>query len=157
MTLTIENPYAATLAELQTALEAVATNEPCRFLITGSRSWTNWVILRDALRLVHRYLPNAVLVHGHAYGADCLGAAIWQHAGGAVEPHPALWQHHGNQAGMIRNRKMVDSGVLICLAFINNNSPGATGCAQYAAHQNVPTIRFTSTTTGADPHAATRA
>lgn len=148
-----ENPYVATLRELEQLLRTLATDAPCRFLITGSRSWTNWVVLRDSLRLVHQYLPNAVLVHGRAYGADCIGAAIWQHAGGAVEPHPALWQHHGEQAGMIRNRKMVDSGIEFCLAYINNNSPGTTGCAQYATRQNVPTVRFAATTPGAAAHA----
>mgnify|MGYP001578867592 FL=1 len=118
-----------------------------RVLVTGSRTWIDWVTMRDALLLAHSRYPNAVLVHGAAYGADCLASAIWQHARGEVEAHPADWRMLGKRAGVIRNMEMVDSGVVLCLAFIRDGSPGASQCAEYAESRGVETVRYTATTT----------
>lgn len=102
----------------------------------------DWQTIRDALKVVHIYSPDAVMVNGKAYGADCLCAAMWQHAGGAVEFHVPEWKVMGPKAGVVRNIRMVESGVDICLAFICNKSPGASQCAEYAEYRRVPTIRF---------------
>ena len=66
-----------------------------------------------------------------------------------TETHPANWDRDCDKncyhkitykngqkicpaSGPIRNKKMVDLGADICLAFIKNSSPGATGCAKLA-------------------------
>lgn len=39
-----------------------------RFMVTGSRDWTDWVLIRDALRSVHDRFPNAVWPTGKPTG-----------------------------------------------------------------------------------------
>lgn len=129
-------------ALLVRTLEVFPLGGSTRFLITGSRTWVDWQTIREALRLVHLHSPGAVMVNGKAYGADCLCAAMWQHAGGEVEYHVPEWKVMGPKAGTVRNFRMVESGVDLCLAFILKNSSGASQCAEYAEYRGVHTIRF---------------
>jgi hypothetical protein len=141
-----------TSAAPEPATDAQSASPPARprILVTGSRTWTDWVTMRDALLHAHSRYPNAVLVHGAAYGADCLASAIWQHARGIAEAHSADWQMLGKRAGVIRNMEMVNSGVTLCLAFIRDSSPGASQCADYAESRGVETIRYTATSARAE-------
>jgi hypothetical protein len=112
-----------------------------RLLITGSRDWTDDDdTIRHALAM--RYQPDIVLVQGGARGADTIAAVIWRVFGGEVETHRADWDQHGNGAGHIRNKLMVDLGADECLAFIRNQSAGATGCAALAEKAGIPTKRW---------------
>lgn len=60
------------------------------------------------------------------------------------EIHEAEWDKYGNSAGPIRNAAMVNLGADICLAFIKNNSDGATNCATLAKAARIPTYIFRS-------------
>lgn len=114
-----------------------------RFVITGSRDWTDWVLIRDALRSVHDRFPKAVMVNGKAYGADCLCAVMWTHAGGVVEYHPPDYQRHGKSAPFIRNEEMVNSGVGLCLSFCKDESNGTAHTREKARGKGIPTFNFT--------------
>ncbi|WP_030506404.1 DUF2493 domain-containing protein [Microbispora rosea] len=115
---------------------------PYRVLITGSRSWKDLDVVRDAL-VQARYQANGpmVVVHGACpTGADAI-ADWWcrrfTHLGITRERHPADWdtcagpkctpthrlkRRDGSTycptAGHLRNQLMVDLGADVCLAFV---------------------------------------
>ncbi len=117
-----------------------------RVLITGSRDWQDaGAVERELHGLLHRSGvtsceggPTFVVVHGACpTGADAMArgwaesvAEVWPDV--SHEPHPASWDLHGRAAGPRRNREMVTAGADVCLAFIRDRSPGATGCARLA-------------------------
>lgn len=124
-----------------------------RILVTGSRDWSTGTIL-DTLHVVKNVarvegLGPMLIVHGACpTGADAL-ADVWAKSepGISLERHPAIWRPNGiynPQAGLIRNRKMVELGADICLAFIKNGSSGASHCAGLAEEAGIPTRRFTA-------------
>lgn len=110
-----------------------------RILITGSRDWDDAnaiaFVMEGAVPLMAR---DVTVVHGDARGADRIAGAYAEQAGWKVEKHPANWNLYGKKAGFIRNKEMVDLGADICLAFIKNNSRGATMCAQLAREAGIP-------------------
>lgn len=117
-----------------------------RLLITGSRTWSDRLVIRDALAAVWR--PDRVMVSGHCkQGADVLCESCWTHWGGTIEIHPADWPAYGRQAGPIRNAAMVGLGADLCLAFILDRSPGATGCVALARQAGIP-VRIFSASSG---------
>lgn len=118
-----------------------------RLLVTGSRDWTGGVIL-DVLNLAPAYADGRrlVIVHGGCKtGADAF-ADLWARTMGVkTEVHPANWRPNGvynPQAGLLRNREMVELGADQCLAFIKNGSRGATHCAGLAEEAGIPTVRW---------------
>ena len=131
---------------------------PYRILITGSRTWNDELTLSEAITnaLPDHPQPGAeyVIVHGACpRGADLMAAqfcareAWWvDNAGAALveERHPADWDTHDKRAGFIRNAHMVNLGADICLAFIKDNSRGATHCADLAEKAGITTRRWTA-------------
>ena len=92
-----------------------------RILVTGSRAFANPQLAQDALRAVmdlgNLVYNDTVMVHGAARGADAFLADAARQAGLRVEAHPADWNQHGKRAGFLRNRKMVDLGADLMIAF----------------------------------------
>ncbi len=119
-----------------------------RVLVTGSRDWLGAGTILDALRALP--LPTCeqiTVVHGGAPGADALAGRIARRLGYQVEIHPAVWRPNGvynPQAGLLRNRKMVELGADLCLAFIRNGSRGASHCARLAEEAGIETRRYTA-------------
>lgn len=112
-----------------------------RILITGSRDWTDGDFIERILSW-HMYTPVPIIVHGGCRGADQIAGSIARKWGLQEEVYPAEWNSHGIRAGYIRNRKMVDLGADICLAFILNQSKGATMCANLADKAGIRTMRY---------------
>ena len=95
-----------------------------RFIVCGSRTWTNKEAIRDALLLIP---IGAVLVHGACpKGADFIADKVWKEMGGKVEAHPADWNTHGTAGGPIRNTKMAKLGADLCLAFRSRGKSNGT-------------------------------
>lgn len=113
-----------------------------RVLITGSRDWDRPEVIAYALGLAVGELGPFILVHGDARGADRMAAELHESYGFTSEPHPADWDRLGKRAGFVRNAEMVDSGADLCLAFIKDNSKGATMCADLAEKAGIPTRRY---------------
>ena len=117
-----------------------------RLLVTGSRNWDDVTIIKLALNKAVNYLGNQVtLVHGACpTGADDIADDWFTYANlGPVEAHPADWNTYGKRAGFLRNSLMVDLGADLCLAFIKNESRGATMTANLAEKAGIRTWRYT--------------
>lgn len=115
-----------------------------RVLVTGSRDWTDAPQIKRAIRGALLLLggPVVLVSGGCPSGADAMAELFWTQAGLPVERHPADWESHGKRAGYVRNRRMVDGGADICLAFIKNNSKGATMTARMAEKAGIHTFRY---------------
>lgn len=115
-------------------------------LVTGSRDWPEH---RRVERLLDRLLekhPDMRIIHGACpRGADHM-ASIWARDNGVtVKTYPANWAAYNRSAGYKRNKVMVETGhANICIAFIHNNSRGATNCADLAEKFGIRTIRIKS-------------
>lgn len=119
--------------------------KPYRVLVTGSRTWpeiekVKKVITATYTRLSKYCLGELILVHGTARGVDEAASKAWLEAGGTVEPHPADWDTYHKQAGFVRNKEMVDSGIDLCLAFIHNNSRGASQCLRLVEREGIAAL-----------------
>lgn len=129
-----------------------------RILVTGSREWPSSefvdTVLRNAVTSVIKGMEwfegevSITIVHGNAIGADKMAdlAARKMKALGLnviAESHPANWGKYGKRAGFVRNKEMVDLGANVCIAFIFDNSRGATMCANLADEASIPVIRYT--------------
>jgi hypothetical protein len=114
-----------------------------RILITGSRDWEDEDLIREALLDAWHRSPtlDIVVVHGRARGADTIAGRLAREFGFEVEEHPADWSM-GRDAGPARNKHMVSLGADLCLAFILNKSPGATGCAKEARKAGIEVILY---------------
>lgn len=115
-----------------------------RIGVTISRTWDDWETVVDAL---YEALPGlsfhkVTIVHG-ASQTDWFIAGVAYTLGMNIEAHPAYWSQHGRAAGMIRNTEMVKSGADLWLAFIKDNSRGATHCALEAERAGIPVRRYT--------------
>lgn len=134
-----------------------------RIVVTCSRSWSAWSIMRAALEKVWTEHPGAILVHGGAPHGDCDAAGIWKGLGGVVEPpwkpdwpscaaeckpgHRKVnraGQEYCPTAGMRRNVAMVESAPDLVLAFCDPKSKtqGASHCARSAEDAGIPVVRY---------------
>lgn len=113
-----------------------------RVLVTGSRDWNDATAVYRALDMLGDR-ARVTVVHGACPG----GADNWARAWVKLrhhdeEPHLAHWSRYGKRAGIVRNSEMVRLGADLCLAFIRNESNGATHCATEAEKAGIPTIVF---------------
>lgn len=120
-----------------------------RILVTGSRNWPSFGAIDYALSWYDEShdLHGITLVHGGALGADVMADRVAKRLGWEIESHPVTsedWQTKGKQAGFLRNYEMVKLGADVCLAFIHNQSKGATMCADLAEKNGIPTYRYLS-------------
>lgn len=113
-----------------------------RLLVTGSRHWDDGTTLYHALkRARHELGGDAMLVHGACRGLDTLADEIWRSWGLPTDPHPidkTEWAIYGGRAGYLRNKRMVQAGADLCLAFPLPGSKGTLMCASMAARAGIP-------------------
>jgi hypothetical protein len=129
-----------------------------RILVTGSRDWRDAHVVSSGVSMADTYClrleggcDGIELIHGGCpQGADAMADDLWRHwmdhlpathLKRTIRVLKANWEE-GRIAGPRRNRRMVDEGPDICLAFILNESRGATGCADMAEEAGILTVRF---------------
>lgn len=118
-----------------------------RILVTGSRDWDDEDAVLNEIYEASVFTPpgeRLTVVHGACpTGADALvDKAAERLSNVDVERYPAEWDKYGKRAGFIRNLYMVNLGADLCLAFIKNNSKGASMTARLAEEAGIPVRRF---------------
>jgi hypothetical protein len=111
-----------------------------RILITGDRHWRCDDLAEQVLnRLLARYGPNLVVVHGGVPGVDQSFNVVSRELGLTVEPHLADWKGLGKVAGPARNQEMVQAADL-CLALHRSiaTSRGTKDCVRQALAAGIP-------------------
>jgi hypothetical protein len=122
-----------------------------RVLVTGSRTWDRPDVIEACLDIIANEAAAAgvqrmVVVHGCAQGADMF-ADRWTRRDGhplevVAERHPANWSRDGRAAGIYRNRRMVEAGADVCLAFVRDGSRGAEHCIRAAEEAAIAVQRL---------------
>lgn len=120
-----------------------------RVIVTGSRDWVNKLMVIGALNDVYSHYGQFRIVHGGCpTGADKI-ANDWYWAHGhdrycTEEPEvfEALWDIEGNNAGPLRNRRMVNAGADLGLAFPLGDSRGTWDCVRKLKAARIPTRIF---------------
>jgi hypothetical protein len=129
--------------------------DPYRVLVTGSRDWQDEELIRHQLTRVWLTVDRPfTVIHGACpTGADWMAsdwvANMLEAEMGDVreEPHPANWRPNGKldrSAGFRRNAEMVQLGADICLAFIRDNSRGASHTAALAEQAGITVRKWTA-------------
>jgi predicted Rossmann-fold nucleotide-binding protein len=82
-----------------------------RVLVCGGRDYAAYARLCSTLdRLLVNRLPEVVIIHGGASGADSLAGRYAAERGLTCEVFEADWKTHGRAAGPIRNARMLAEG-----------------------------------------------
>lgn len=121
-----------------------------RVLVTGSRDWPDHELVWDVLYGVLGQHGLFTLVHGDCPTGVDHQADTWAYEVGLdlsdnIERHPADWKGPNKRgAGFARNAEMVNLGADLCLAFIHNESEGATHCSELAEKAGIETRIFRS-------------
>jgi hypothetical protein len=129
-----------------------------RVIITGDRNWYAPELAAEVVRrLLIRYGPDLVIVHGGASGIDWSFTQPCGNLGLKVEVHPARWDEldargaviwensygvrYNANAGPIRNGEMVAAGAGMCVAFHRflRQSRGTKDCVRRAIEAGIPT------------------
>ena len=113
--------------------------EDDRVIIAGSRSFSNYKLLREHCQAVLQEKMNThhvIIVSGHARGADALGERFAKEFGLPIELYPAQWNALGKGAGMVRNAQMAKvSDALI--AFWDGHSRGTEHMINFARRRGL--------------------
>lgn len=121
-----------------------------RIIVTGSRSWSDVMVLRQALAwlaydVVVRDGGSLVVVHGACpTGADAMASEWVAHwpgtgwSGVTEERHPADWEQFGKRAGPIRNEAMIKAGADLVLAFPLPGGKGTQHAIRLAREAGIP-------------------
>lgn len=114
-------------------------------LIAGSRSFNNYDLLVRKCRIILSRLDasDVVIVSGMAKGADLLGAAFAVDYKFQLLRFPADWKTHGNKAGYLRNRQMLEC-IEAAIFFWDGHSRGTEDMIRLCREKKLPTriIRF---------------
>lgn len=118
-----------------------------RLLVTGSRDWSDAQVITRELEIVQAHEgEQVVLVSGNCRGADLIAEEVAVKFGWMIERHPADWKTHGKRAGFVRNAEMVELGADYCVAFVKDNSAGASNTVVKARIAKIPTKVIAVTT-----------
>ncbi len=117
-----------------------------KVLVTGSREFTDYNLVYETLDALWLTKPatGMIVIHGNARGADKI-ADIWAVARKdvSVVRVPADWENDANGAGPIRNRRMLELGPDLVVAFLKKSAKnvGTKNMIGFAEHAGVPVYK----------------
>jgi hypothetical protein len=109
--------------------------QPLRVLVTGSRDWSQHVLLKQRLAELPR---GSSIIHGGARGADQSAGQAARALGIPETAYPADWRGKGKAAGIIRNLAMLDTKPDLVLAFWDGQSTGTKHTIDEARRRGIP-------------------
>jgi hypothetical protein len=112
-----------------------------RVLVCGDRYWSDWNMVFDKIeRLSDQYRGDVIIIQGGAPGADAAAKNAAEILYLEWEEFPADWKKHGQAAGPIRNRQMLDTKPDLVLAFHDrlDRSRGTKDCVTEAIRRGIP-------------------
>ena len=118
-----------------------------RICVCGGREFNDreWVYRHLDKMLTHfESKRDLIIVQGEARGADTLGKEWAISRGIEHDPFPIEkweWTKHGNYAGHLRNKRMLDSGLDGCIAFPGNK--GTENMIKICREAHVPVMKMT--------------
>lgn len=117
-----------------------------RILVTGSRNWVHPELVERVIWDTIRGRYPVTIVHGGAAGADSYASRLCRlykhHPDLQEEVHLPDYQKYGRRAPHVRNDLMISLGADACLAFIRDESNGASSTAQKAYEAGIATHEF---------------
>lgn len=114
-----------------------------KILVCGGRKFFNWEEVRAALDDFHFVGgPISCLVQGGAAGADRLAKHWASLRGIQCLEYPANWKEYGREAGMRRNRQMLDENPDIHVVLAFPGGPGTFGMCQEARRRGLKVIEL---------------
>jgi hypothetical protein len=117
-----------------------------RVIVTGSRRWSDDTAIYDALQAVHVEHGPCQLIHGDcSTGADFYARHWYQLVGRLLgwteQRYPANWAG-GPQAGPERNRRMIEAGADLVLAFPLPEGSGTQHTMRLAREAGIEVRRY---------------
>ena len=94
-----------------------------KFALVGSRTFTNYDILKQVMDLARKHGILKEIVSGGARGADSLAKKYAVENDVPYKEFPAQWDLYGKSAGFIRNKLIVDYCDIV-IAFWDGKSRG---------------------------------
>ena len=115
-----------------------------KVLVSGSRSFTDYKLLKDRLEYYTFELYDfAIITGGCPKGADALAAKFAFQERYLYLPIEADWDKHGKKAGPIRNQEIVNF-CSVAVFFWDGRSPGTADCLDRMKRTGKPyrVVRF---------------
>jgi YspA, cpYpsA-related SLOG family len=114
-----------------------------RIVVTGDSLWACHQLAVTILRrLVARFGPDIVIVHGGDPGVDESFAMACKGLGITVEARLSDWYRAGSPPGPKRNQAMIESGADLCIALHRSitTSSRTKDCTRKAVAAGIPTV-----------------
>ncbi len=114
-----------------------------KLAVVGSRSFTDWELLKKSIDDVRQQFVITEIVSGGAQGADSLGERYARENNLKLTLFIPDWKLHGKKAGILRNRDIIAAADFV-IAFWDGESKGTKNSLEVAAelHKSGWTIRF---------------
>ena len=108
-------------------------NRKIKVAIVGSRDFNDFDLLKDKINPIFLKLEWQIdsIVSGGARGTDSMAEKYAKDNKISTIIYRPDWEKHGNSAGIIRNRTIIQSSDLV-IAFLMDNSRGTTNSINVA-------------------------